>query len=358
MGRAKVLLGGRIVLGPEVKYLIGSVLLITLPSAYFLLTSALPFSLLVHWAPMIPLYPLPFLVLYLLLKASLTDPGIIPRRTLPGVADTPFDPTAGIAIHNVVVHGNRMNIRECDTCHIYRPLRTYHCRICDVCVRKHDHHCPWLGTCVGAHNYKSFIFLIVSVSVYCAVLALYLVGIWLTAIVSGIYWLAKEEYVRAAYTFFVLAVPPLPVAPVVVVVGSGILMLTAQHVKLIARGETTHEYLTVASSSKKPFQGSWFRNIHEFLRFSPQSLLRQSDIDYDALLDHSGSYVIRHGTVRMAYEPAEPSVFEYSRALHSTVDPEDPFEFVEECIAVDPAREEPEPAAEKVAVIEPAMTAL
>ena len=35
-------------------------------------------------------------------------------------------------------------------------------RSCNKCVETVDHHCPWLNTCVGAHNYKYFVGLLVS----------------------------------------------------------------------------------------------------------------------------------------------------------------------------------------------------
>lgn len=46
--------------------------------------------------------------------------------------------------------------RWCYTCHLYRPIRSVHCRFCDVCLSRRDHHCPWLGTCVAEKNYGFF----------------------------------------------------------------------------------------------------------------------------------------------------------------------------------------------------------
>lgn len=46
----------------------------------------------------------------------------------------------------------RVELRFCDTCSKFQPLRTKHCVDCGDCVRTMDHHCPWLGTCVGENN--------------------------------------------------------------------------------------------------------------------------------------------------------------------------------------------------------------
>ena len=45
----------------------------------------------------------------------------------------------------------------CDTCKILRPPRSFHCRVCNVCIEQHDHHCPWVGTCIALRNSQTFI---------------------------------------------------------------------------------------------------------------------------------------------------------------------------------------------------------
>lgn len=94
--------------------------------------------------------------------AAFRDPGIIERGP-PLLSGTPRPPSRWIKVPNYNnTSGNPsqdfflVEQRWCFSCHIYRPLRSVHCRYCDVCVHRRDHHCPWIGTCVAARNYLFF----------------------------------------------------------------------------------------------------------------------------------------------------------------------------------------------------------
>ncbi|CAO1634133.1 unnamed protein product [Jaminaea pallidilutea] len=54
-------------------------------------------------------------------------------------------------------NGKDLTIKWCETCKLYRPPRSSHCRVCDNCVDSIDHHCNFLNTCIGRRNYLNFV---------------------------------------------------------------------------------------------------------------------------------------------------------------------------------------------------------
>lgn len=57
--------------------------------------------------------------------------------------------------------------RWCEFCDAPKPWRTYHCRICNVCVFRRDHHCDSVDNCVGLGNHGFFVLLLALQVVAC-----------------------------------------------------------------------------------------------------------------------------------------------------------------------------------------------
>ena len=88
--------------------------------------------------------------IYLLIKVSFSDPGILLRFPLKkNIIEDKKD-------RRIFQLGYIQKYKFCSSCMIVRPLRSTHCGDCNNCVEKFDHHCPWIGSCVGKRNYKYF----------------------------------------------------------------------------------------------------------------------------------------------------------------------------------------------------------
>lgn len=98
----------------------------------------------------------------LVLKVSLSDPGIIPRRA---IAERMYahvkDRNEAESLINPYAHipGSIF----CYTCEIMRPPLASHCSDCGNCILGLDHHCAVLNNCIGQRNYPFFLMLLPSV---------------------------------------------------------------------------------------------------------------------------------------------------------------------------------------------------
>jgi palmitoyltransferase ZDHHC9/14/18 len=160
--------------------------------------------------------------------------------------------------------------KYCKTCNIWRPPRTHHCRTCDNCVETQDHHCVWLNNCVGRRNYRYFFSYVLG----CSVLGLYSLGTCIAQIIlySHNKHVSFGEAIddnRISFAVFIYAIVATPYP----------LALLGYHLFLMARGETTREYLQSLKfrpqDRHRPFtQGSWIKNwIAVLLRPRPPTYL-------------------------------------------------------------------------------------
>ena len=146
--------------------------------------------------------------------------------------------------------------KYCKTCNLWRPPRAHHCRVCDNCVETQDHHCVWVNNCVGRRNYRYFFTFVTSATL----LSVYLIGASLGQLAA---YKSKEgvsfgdaidhfrvPFAMVVYGFLAFLYPA---------------ALMTYHVYLMARGETTREFLNSHKFLKKDryrafTQGSMLKN--------------------------------------------------------------------------------------------------
>ncbi|KAB2580541.1 Zinc finger DHHC-type palmitoyltransferase protein [Lasiodiplodia theobromae] len=268
--------GGRLQNTRDRPISIGTALLVAVPAILFLIFSA-PWL----WLHVSPAIPILFAYLFLVcvssfFHASLSDPGILPRNLHPFPPPDPSeDPlavgpptTEWVMVTSASSQTAAMEVptKYCKSCNIWRPPRAHHCRVCDNCIETQDHHCVWLNNCVGRRNYRYF-FVFVSSST--------LLGAFLFAASLGHLLAWMDEKPGRSFSE-AISHWRVPFAMMIY----GILVtwypasLWGYHIFLIARGETTREYLNSHKFLKKdrhrPFtQTSLWQNFSAVL-FRPR----------------------------------------------------------------------------------------
>ncbi|KAI0204202.1 palmitoyltransferase ERF2 [Astrocystis sublimbata] len=265
-GNTVFCLGGRLQNTRHRPINIGTGFLIVLPAALFFGGCA-PYL----WQNLSPAIPILFAYIFLIsissfLRASMSDPGILPRNLHPfPPADENEDPLRLAPPTNdwTLIKSAESNIaamevptKFCKSCNIWRPPRAHHCRLCDNCVETQDHHCVWVNNCVGRRNYRYFFTFVTSTTV----MGLYLIAACLAQLIvysrqEGISFGQAVNHFRIAIVLVIYAILGIlyPVA------------LSGYHLFLMARGETTREFLNSHKLLKQDryrafTQGSMWRN--------------------------------------------------------------------------------------------------
>lgn len=252
---------GHVVAGSESNTFYTTLALIIIPSIFYLVFVATDMAVLSGvWILVISII-LIVGTLCSFLVTALSDPGIIPRNV--EAADAHVGAEYGfkrkpLRMQDMIISGQMISLKYCDTCNIYRPPRCSHCAICDNCVANLDHHCPWLGTCVGKRNYRSFVTFLLFVSS---------TSVWvLSTCISHMVLRGKE---RGFGTLLSTNPLSLILALFTVMATAFTLALCLFHMFLIWQGKTTHEQLKATFPNVNPYSRSGCLNfIDVFLSFS------------------------------------------------------------------------------------------
>jgi len=239
IGEKSVYFNGRIFVSPLKSRVVTALIVLTLPLGTvcvkrFKLSGELSPLLLSDWLLEIVLF---VGTLILFLMCALLDPGII--------AKDPFGPLEnGLEKKNVEFNGRSHTLNFCIECQVYRPLRSYHCNNCGVCVEEMDHHCSWMGTCIGRRNRLKF----------CGFLA---IGISYYGQSYGIFFRQNDgENVNTLNMIFVIQT---------LILGGFLSALLFIQIALISKGLTTVEFLRNYIRTRiRPFDEGFFRNWKNF----------------------------------------------------------------------------------------------
>lgn len=133
------------------------------------------------------------------------------------------------------VRGFLKKIKFCETCIVYRPPKTSHCKFCDSCVEKFDHHCFWIGNCVGKNNYSDFFNFLIGLLIFDFLK-------FIISIITGVYLFVKKNkksiLINSLY-FHIISCGVILVYSIIFAVF--LLILYKYHLQLIFKGITTYE---------------------------------------------------------------------------------------------------------------------
>lgn len=112
-------------------------------------------------------YTLMCSVAYIFLLITKKNPGLIDINSK-GILERQIsltDPEVKLSYSPIMIM-RLMPCNGCKQCKIYElPLRSYHCKKCQRCIRTFDHHCPIIGGCIGENNHFIFCLFLLTQSI-------------------------------------------------------------------------------------------------------------------------------------------------------------------------------------------------
>ena len=116
-----------------------------------------------------------------------------------------------------------MPCNGCKHCKIMElPLRSFHCPICQRCIRTYDHHSKLIGNCIGENNHLVFILFLFSQS---------------TTFILGIFGLIKRYFIQT-YFIRILIIAYISIFSFIVSIFAFTIIL---HVYLLLTNQTSYE---------------------------------------------------------------------------------------------------------------------
>ena len=157
--------------------------------------------------------------------------------------------------------------KYCHTCMHNAPPRAVHCWACECCVLKRDHHCMFTGRCIGHKNLRYYLMAVFYLSLG-ALYANYLnMDYAMEVLYENLNWkviiamvaplVGWSLGITESLSFFVSF--QCGTCMIASVMFTGLLFY---HVRLILRGQTTHEW---RNNHERVYNLGWKRNLQEAL---------------------------------------------------------------------------------------------
>jgi len=189
--------------------------------------------------------------------AAFSNPGVVPRK--PHKHDAGSTPNA----KKITLNGVLVSQRWCSTCRIHRPLRSKHCAFCDRCVFRFDHHCTWLGNCVGLGNYRAFLTMVLTASLFFGHSLLITLLVLRYDLTAADAWLGGWRTVLRR--IFIVNAGKSAFAGYSLVMFFAFFVLLLYHAIIIGCNLTTNEHVRDYYLTRNPFDVSCTKNYRQVL---------------------------------------------------------------------------------------------
>ena len=152
-----------------------------------------------------------------------------------------------------------MPCNGCKYCKIMElPLRSFHCPICQRCIRTYDHHSKLVGNCIGENNHLVFILFLFSQS---------------TTFILGIFGLIKRYFIQP-YFIKILIIAYISIFSFIVSIFTFTIIL---HIYLLLTNQTSYEifykencpYLRIFKQERMKIYTERGIDIKDDLSYSP-----------------------------------------------------------------------------------------
>ncbi|KAI9201849.1 DHHC palmitoyltransferase-domain-containing protein [Polychytrium aggregatum] len=171
----------------------------------------------------------------------------------------------------------------CNICNVVVAPTTKHCKPCNKCVAQFDHHCPYLSTCIGGLNYRQFfttsLLTSITTTLYGAI-ACYVISQYYTrhedfqSQLASMFGQGPNVGIAVVSVVFLYSM-------ICIVIAGAMWYLTIFHIRLMAFGISTLEYLeNRGAGERNPWRKTAPKSEHRIINGSGGQEANRSQSDH------------------------------------------------------------------------------
>ncbi|SPJ10959.1 palmitoyltransferase, putative [Plasmodium sp. DRC-Itaito] len=191
----------------------------------------------------------------------------------------PVDPLSFKYLNDMINEEEIKDLYQCDICGFVQP-ESKHCKVCNKCVSVFDHHCMWVNNCIGKKNYKYFVGLLSTLTLFNCFVVVFCIVYF---IISLKHDLIKNrwKYFYGSYndiSFYILLSSLFILNGIVFVL---VIQLFGLHIFLISKKMTTYEYILNRSHHSEAEGRNKIKTFFDWIIIDKKRSKRSQNLDQD-----------------------------------------------------------------------------